>query len=307
MTGRTPEEAEGREWLASVHPEDRRRVEEAWHAAVRDGREFAMDFRVQTMAGADIAVSAGAVPVRDEHGAIEAYLGMMTDITERQNAAAAVRASEARYRLLFEENPAGVFRTSLDGRFLDGNRAFAHLVGFDNPDELLRHTARDLYADAADRAQVLKQIPADGAVIIHENRWRRADGSVITVMVSVHKVEVAGVPCLEGIAVDITDRKRAEEALRETEQIRTVAQLAFAAAHEINNPLAVIMANLQLLSLQGDSPHQERIERTLDAVRRVRDVVGRMSDITRIERVDPTPGRPAMIDLRKSSPGAAAS
>src|SRR5207237_8083757 len=85
------------------------------------------------------------------------------------------------------------------------------------------------------------------------------------------------------IARDITHRKEAEAAIREWHTLRYVASLAAEAAHEINNPLAVIMGYTQLLADKVDAQGRGQIDEILKALSRIQEVVVRMKRVTRIE------------------------
>jgi PAS domain S-box-containing protein len=85
--------------------------------------------------------------------------------------------SEARYRLLFDQNVAGVFRTTLDGRVLDVNEALVRYLGYDSRDELLARPAWDLYHQRSDREEFLRLLRANRAVLQIRIPLRRKDGS----------------------------------------------------------------------------------------------------------------------------------
>ncbi len=99
------------------------------------------------------------------------------------------------------------------------------------------------------------------------------------------------------------EREAAETAQREAADLRAVALLASAAAHEINNPLTVVVGSLELLARHLGSDQQERrwLDRANAAAQRIRDIVARMTRITRLERTDARPGLPPMLDIHKSS------
>lgn len=144
-------------------------------------------------------------------GLIARHVGGFLD---RRTAEDALLASEARYRLLFERSLAGVYRKSLNGVILDANEAFARLLGYGSPGELLSHSFVDLYADQAERKLFLERLSRDGHVLNYEIRLKRKDGSVIWSLqnVTLH-AGGAGGPYVEGTLLDITERKLAEEAL----------------------------------------------------------------------------------------------
>jgi PAS domain S-box-containing protein len=92
-------------------------------------------------------------------------------------------ASEARYRLLFDRNVAGVFRSTLDGRILDCNEALVHYLGYDSRDELLARSAWELYHQRSDRDEMLRVV-RDRAMLNMRMPFRRKDGSSLLGVVS---------------------------------------------------------------------------------------------------------------------------
>lgn len=222
-----------------------------------------------------------------------------------RRAADALRASEEGYRLLFERNLAGVFRADSDGRMLECNPALARLLGYASPESVLAINARDLYVDPADRERLLARLHPDATVTGHEVRWRRADRTTVWVLLCVRQTR-EGATCREGIAIDITDRKRAERAARETAAIRTAAHLASAAAHEINNPLTAVVGRLDMLALRlpEGSPERDLVAKARAASDRIHEIVTLMHHITRIEYLalldkELSP----ILDIRRSSDG----
>ena len=88
---------------------------------------------------------------------------------------------------------------------------------------------------------------------------------------------------------------------RERDTLRYVASLAAAAAHEINNPLAVIRGYAQLLADKVDAHGRGQIDEILEALSRIQEIVRRMKRVTRIELTEQSPHLPEMLDLRRSS------
>ena len=139
---------------------------------------------------------------------------ILVSALERRKTYCALSESERRHRLLFERNLAGVYRSTLDGRMLECNDALARMLGYSAREELQRVNTRALYFSDADRAAFLDAVRSDGAARAIEVCLRRRDGRPLWVLENVH---LAG-DVLEGTTVDITDRKLAETALRDSEE-----------------------------------------------------------------------------------------
>jgi diguanylate cyclase (GGDEF)-like protein/PAS domain S-box-containing protein len=124
----------------------------------------------------------------------------------------AVTASERRYRLLFERNLAGLYRTTLDGKILDCNSAFARILGYPSREEVLKITALDLYSDPGDRESFVSRLKQQRVLVNFEICLRRRDGSPVWVLANESLMdEPGGDVVMDGSLIDITDRKRAEQ------------------------------------------------------------------------------------------------
>jgi PAS domain S-box-containing protein len=137
----------------------------------------------------------------------------------KRSAANQLREAEERYRLLFERNQAGVYRSTLEGHLLECNDAFMRIFGFGTREEALEKRTTSLYVDPADRTRLLDRLLKDGKAANEEFLVRRRDGSPRWVLASTSLFRNAdGSPSyMEGTIVDIDDRRRALEALRASE------------------------------------------------------------------------------------------
>lgn len=152
-------------------------------------------------------------PLFDERGTIVGVTGVAIDVTEQREAERRLLRSEQRYRLLFERNLAGVYRSTLDGRLLECNPSFARMLGYDSIEELLAIPTWELYYARSEREELIASLPDDEVRQHVEVRLRRKDGTPVWLLqndVMVHDVEL-GVDCTEGTVIDITERKLAEE------------------------------------------------------------------------------------------------
>ena len=143
-------------------------------------------------------------------GGRRSQLVIAADVTERRRTEQKLRESEERYRLLFERNLAGVFRSTLDGKVLDVNEALARMLGYDR-DELLRENAATAYFSADERARLIGQLKEQKTLSNVEVRMRRKDGSAIWVLENMTLLDEPGSNVIEGTIVDITERKVAQD------------------------------------------------------------------------------------------------
>jgi diguanylate cyclase (GGDEF)-like protein/PAS domain S-box-containing protein len=126
------------------------------------------------------------------------------------------RAERERYRTLFQQNVAGVYRKSLGGILLQCNRSFAHMFGYDGPGELEGESMGMLYTSDADRRRFLDGISARGSVTNFELPMRRKDGTPIWVLENAVLLrDPSEGPTVVGTLIDITERKTLETHLKE--------------------------------------------------------------------------------------------
>ncbi len=144
---------------------------------------------------------------------------LSSDITERRQAEEALRDSEARYRQLFNNVPIGLYRTAFDGRIIEVNPALAQMLGYSDPGSLSGVYATDFYVNLEDRARQQAALAEQGVIVEYEMPLRRRDGTIIWVVDSMRISQGEGGEVLyyEGALRDVTERKRAEGALREAQ------------------------------------------------------------------------------------------
>jgi PAS domain S-box-containing protein len=135
-------------------------------------------------------------------------------------AEAALRESEEHYRILFEGVPVGLYRTTPAGQILDANPAMVQMLGYPDRKSLLAVNAADIYANSQDRLRQAALLERERMVRGCEIQLRRYDGTIIWVRDTVRAVRDAQGQVLyyDGSLEDVTERKRAEEALRESEK-----------------------------------------------------------------------------------------
>ncbi len=181
----------------------------------------------QTIGALVVQTYAGDVRyVARDQGLLEFVSGQVAAAIARKQAEQAIIASETRFRLLFEQNLAGVFRSTAEGRILQCNDAFARMLGFESPADALGSNAADLYFDADDRARYVASLRAEGGVNSLVMRFRRKDGGEMWGMetVSVILGEAGEPEVFQGTVVDFSGHKLAEAALQQSESRLEEAQ-----------------------------------------------------------------------------------
>ncbi|KYC44128.1 serine/threonine protein kinase [Scytonema hofmannii PCC 7110] len=188
----------------------------------------------------------------NEQGEVVEILSVGNDTTQRRQAEEALQRSEAKFRTIFENSQVGIYRTRLsDGLILDANQRLANLLGFDSPEEIIgvEHTI-GYYADPSDRQHVIELLKRNGEVRSFEVQMRKRDRTLFWGLFSSYLN--AGDDYIEGVIVDISDRKQAEAALQASEaELRAL----FSA---IPDPLCIFNAEGQLsCAIKGNPSYRE--------------------------------------------------
>ena len=169
---------------------------------------------------------------------------------DRKRNELALRRSEVRYRSLVQTAAYGIYRSSLDGRFLDVNPALIGMLGYNDALEILAlDPQKDVFVDPAEYTRLVDEFRRTGRMDGFEVRWKRKDGGIITVRISGRAVAGGDEPTdvLEAIAEDITERRVLEDQFRQSQKMEAVGRLAGGIAHDFNNLLMVISGYTEVL------------------------------------------------------------
>ena len=293
FTGRTLEQESGDGWTQGVHPEDVAHCMAIYTEAFERRAPFSVEYRLRRHDGEYRWVRDDGCPRYDSQGHFIGYLGYVMDITEAKQSADAIAASERRYRQTLDTMLEGCMIIGFDWNFIYVNEAAAR-NGRKNRANLIGRNLLALYP-GIERSEIFAN-------------WRRAmdvrlpqrfDSSYTFPDGNVAWYEFFVQPVPEGIfilSLDISERKRAEDALREASlsagQARAVAEEASRAkdrflavlSHELRTPLTPVLAAVQLL--QRDPHLNEELRHPLDIMRRniqlEAQLIDDLLDLTRI-------------------------
>jgi PAS domain S-box-containing protein len=184
---------------------------------------------------------------------------------DRKRKEEALRESESRYRSLVQSAVYGIYRSSVDDRFLDVNPALVSMLGYESAEELLKVSlTRDLYVDPEQRLRLIAEHEQSRSVQNIEVRWRRKDGRPITVRLSGRTLTNSQGQAreFEMIAEDVTERRALEDQLRQSQKMEAIGRLAGGIAHDFNNLLTVIKgySELMLEELELADPLHSEVE-----------------------------------------------
>jgi PAS domain S-box-containing protein len=240
---------------------------------------------------AEIAAATWLTPLRDGDGEVIGGLGLVEDVTARRRAQDALARSEANFRALIENAPdaVGVIRNS--GVHLYVNRKLAQLLGYER-DELMKMSAVEVMheEDVPRFAERNRRRDRGEALPSAEYRLKHRDGRLLSVETTTMRVQFDGGVAILAMIRDLTERKRMQAQLLLSDRLASVGVLAAGIAHEINNPLAFVMANLEVLAkkalpemllLAHDDAERGRIARVAEMVEQSHEGSERMRRIVR--------------------------
>jgi PAS domain S-box-containing protein len=244
--------------------------------------------------GTQVVVASRWSLQRDERGLPAAILETNNDITERKRAEAELRESEEQWRDVFENNPTMYFMVDAAGIVLSVNPFGAEQLGY-NVDELVGQPVLGVFCES-DREAVQRNVAACLEQLGRANSWEarkvRKDGTVLWVRETAKAVPRANGPIVLIACEDVTEQKRAAEALRQAQadlahvsRVTTMGELTASLAHEVNQPIAaaVTNANTCIRWLAGETPNVEEARGA--AMRIVKDGTRAAEIISRIRQL----------------------
>jgi PAS domain S-box-containing protein len=196
----------------------------------------------------------------------ERFVTVFDNITERKEAEKALHDSERNYRTLVDNATVGVFRSTIDGRFLYVNEAMARIFECASPDEMLSEDVPTRYKSPKDRDELLRILKLQGKVGNYELEALTKSGKPVSVLVSA----AFDNEIISGMLLDITEHKKLEEQFRQAQKIEAIGQLAGGVAHDFNNILTAIIgySHMTMMKLQPNDPARLNLEQILVSANR---------------------------------------
>jgi two-component system cell cycle sensor histidine kinase/response regulator CckA len=210
----------------------------------------------------------GALLTLAMHGINESLAKSQRELAERKRAEealqlseSAIRASEARFREFFEDSLTGDYISTPEGKLIACNPAFARMLGFASVEEALACDTRSLFPDPERSKPLLALLKREGRLEHLETELRRRDGAAIYVVQNAVGTfdDRGNLVEIKGYMFDITERRRLEDQLLQSQKLEAIGRLAGGVAHDFNNLLTIILSYSDLLSLpMGNQPDSVR-------------------------------------------------
>ncbi|MEW6128071.1 MAG: PAS domain S-box protein [Acidobacteriota bacterium] len=242
-----------------IHPEDRQRVVEAYARSLRIGEPFNEEYRICHKNGNYLFFLDRGLPIRDSNGKLTKFIGACTDITLHKQSEERLRAQGEFLRQVIDTSPNLIWVKDGTGNYVLANRALAELYGT-TVDGIIGKRESDLNTDAQavedslaiDREVVSTQTPT---VIDEQKVTNAANQSRWLQVIKVPLLTSSGTIQVLGVATDVTERRRLEQQLRQSQKVEAIGRLAGGIAHDFNNILAAIIGYDELAATALPATH----------------------------------------------------
>jgi PAS domain S-box-containing protein len=266
--GLTLDTIDGLGWLDAFAPEDRERVVEVWTRSVTSGVDYDIEAHLrQVSSGTYRWWHLRAAPIRDASGAILHWLGVGSDIHDMRTYAENLRTEQAEterrraeLETIYRTTPIGLaLFDPVDFRFLNLNDQEAEMLGYPKEYILGRRLSEIAPPDKVPALMGMMQAVAAGNVVkdrLLEGELAARPGEQRAWRVNYSPIfnEDGSVRAISTASIEITNQKKAESALIQSEKLAAVGRLASSISHEINNPLEAITNLLYLIAMEDGLP-----------------------------------------------------
>ena len=263
FTGTTPEQMEGWGWKVVHDPSILPIVMERWSASIATGKAFEMEFPLRGADGKFRSFLTRVMPLKNRQSEVVRWFGTNTDITDRVNA----ERDTAEFAAIVESSHDAIVGKDLNGFIVSWNPGAEKLYGYSRA-EILGQSMHVLFPpdNLAEEDEILRRIRRGEVVDSHESTRITKAGEKVIVAVAVSSIrnKAGHIIGASHIARDITERKKFEVSMLETQKLETLGVLAGGIAHDFNNLLTGIMGNASLVMERMPVGNSDRV--LLDAV-----------------------------------------
>lgn len=298
--GSTPEQLVGQRILEFVAPESMRTVERRLLELAR-GEKIGVPVDVSFLSRDGTVIPAEIVSMPISFAGQRAFLGLIRDMTRRNEIERALRESEERFANAFRQSPHGMAFVDFEGRWVRANHALCEMLGYSEDELRARRFADMTHPDdvGTDLEQLQRLVSGEIGSYHRIKRYVRKDGRIVWVSLAVSAVhDSLGRPVyFIGQMEDITLRRAMEEERTEGARLSGIVETTIAVAHEMNNALTVLMLNAELLGHDVKLDELPDISREiLSASASIAAIVQRLRQLGDLSTVDYL-GASRMLDL----------
>ena len=299
VTGFELERSIGRDLFDLLYVQDQEEQRQNFEQLVKGQKQSYRVFtRLRSADGSFRAVELAVSMLRQDENKDLRVVGTITDVEERRRAERALSEAEKKYRAIVENAASGIYQVTPEGQFLSANPAFAKIIGYDTPEEVLRDISKSqeqLYVDKFAREKFLKDISTLDMPKTFEGQVTKKSGDTIWISENVRPVKDDEGTLLfyEGSMEDVDQRRKAEIALKDAKAESDLANRAkseFLAnmSHELRTPLNAVIGFSEIIKNEAFGPlpqkeYKEYADNIYDSGNNLLNVINEILDVSRIE------------------------
>ncbi len=272
--------------ISDINISPKEEISEAMaHAKKLEQNHFFFRHRLSNNEIRDVEVYSNPIYVNGK----QLLYSIIHDITERRKAQAKLRESEKHYREYFEENIAGAYISSPDGKLIDCNQEYLRIFGFEDTKEGLNTPIRNYFINPSERIKFINLLKKQKRVTGYTPKLKKADGTPVYIIENASGVfdEDDNLIHIRGFLVDVTEQKKLEKQLLQAQKMESIGTLAGGIAHDFNNILFPVLGHTEILleDIPEDSPTHSSLKEIHKGAIKARDLVKQILTFSRQDEV----------------------